>query len=225
MKTLTTDQKKLVEDNIGLVFLVAKPYSYHYDYDDILSSCKLELCRAVARYDNSKGCKISSFLVPCLKGAVRHYFRDKTSLIRTPRGKEGYIFSPLKNNDPTNLNEEETIGDYLTELGSIWPFMPDEIRRSILIMGKHPGLTNLKLSRATGLSIIDIRKNIRAVKRWIEVHRIPGGGCWITPTQASEISNKTLPEIRGLIRGGSILIKPNSIKHLISSNLIRNLKP
>lgn len=55
------------------------------DYDDLYQVACLAMVRALERYDPDRGVKFSSFVVPVMIGEIKHYFRDRSRLIRLPR--------------------------------------------------------------------------------------------------------------------------------------------
>ena len=54
------------------------------EYEDLLQEAHLGLIRAAERFDSSKGCKISSYVVPLATGQIRHYRRDREQCLRIP---------------------------------------------------------------------------------------------------------------------------------------------
>ena len=52
------------------------------EYEDLLQEAHLGLIRAAERFDSSKGCKISSYVVPLATGQIRHYRRDREQCLR-----------------------------------------------------------------------------------------------------------------------------------------------
>lgn len=85
---LTTEQKQMVEDNIGLAYstalkMVAKS---PLEYDDILSICFLGLIKAVQKFDPSKGFAFSTYAVPVMRWMVH-----KEANPRKPQIKASYL--------------------------------------------------------------------------------------------------------------------------------------
>lgn len=88
---LTPVQQKLVIDNLNLARREAWRYQRRTDIDyKILESVAFEgLCQAASRYDpemiNDKtgtAMKFSSIAVPYTRGAILHYIRDKTYILK-----------------------------------------------------------------------------------------------------------------------------------------------
>lgn len=53
--------------------------------DDLLQVARVGLIKAVDRFEPSRDTDFLSFAVPTVTGEVRRHFRDRTSLLRTPR--------------------------------------------------------------------------------------------------------------------------------------------
>ena len=88
---LTTEQQKLVAENLNLARREAWRYQRRTEIDyKILESVAFEgLCQAAYRYDpnmlngrTGKPMRFSSIAVPYTRGAILHYMRDKTYLLR-----------------------------------------------------------------------------------------------------------------------------------------------
>lgn len=89
--TLDAEQQKLVTDNLNLARREAWRYQRKTDIDyKTLESVAFEgLCQAAYKYDpeminerNGLPMKFSSIAVPYTRGAILHYIRDKTYLLR-----------------------------------------------------------------------------------------------------------------------------------------------
>jgi RNA polymerase sigma-B factor len=89
--TLSAEQQKLVTDNLNLARREAWRYQRKTDIDyKTLESVAFEgLCQAAHKYDpeminerNGLPMKFSSIAVPYTRGAILHYIRDKTYLLR-----------------------------------------------------------------------------------------------------------------------------------------------
>jgi RNA polymerase sigma factor (sigma-70 family) len=84
MKT-NKDIDRLILENEKLVHFVAKSYKGLDQYEDLVQEGMIGLIKAARRFDPTKGFMFSSFAVPCIKGEILHYLRDKGSIIKIPR--------------------------------------------------------------------------------------------------------------------------------------------
>jgi RNA polymerase sigma-B factor len=80
-------RNRLVMLNLGCV----RKEAYHWarqsteSYEDLVQVGSLGLIRAIERFDLSQGYALTSFAVPYIQGDIRHYLRDRQSLVRIPR--------------------------------------------------------------------------------------------------------------------------------------------
>ena len=76
---LTEEQKKLVENNIGLVYFVVDNYylsSFCYiEREDLLQEGLLSLCNCIGYFNSEKG-NISTFIVKCVKKHLSQYVQN-----------------------------------------------------------------------------------------------------------------------------------------------------
>lgn len=85
---LTTEQKQMVEDNLGLAYSTAYKISLKspLEYDDMLSICFLGLIKAVQKFDPSKGFAFSTYAVTTMRWMVH-----KEANPRKPQIKASYF--------------------------------------------------------------------------------------------------------------------------------------
>lgn len=68
---------RLVEENMGLVFSIAKKfYNRGYDKDDINQLGAMGLLRAVENFDLSQDVRFSTYAVPVILGEIKRFLRD-----------------------------------------------------------------------------------------------------------------------------------------------------
>ena len=79
---MTEEAKKRVEDNLNLVYSIAKGFlnGNSYDnYEDIVSEGFLGLCHAAERYDDSCGTRFSTYAYQVIRGYMLRYIRLRTN--------------------------------------------------------------------------------------------------------------------------------------------------
>ncbi len=96
---MTSEQKKLVEDNLALVHHIMKQIPYVQEsYDDYYQWGVYGLCLAASRYDETRG-EFSTYAGTYIDGHIRRHYREfEVGLIKPPR-------DVLYNEDRTGLPE------------------------------------------------------------------------------------------------------------------------
>ena len=80
-----------------LVEYIAKKLAFNRDdLDDLIQIGSIALLRALDRYDPEKAVDFSIFVTPNIIGEIKHYFRDKSKLVKIPR-KLQELHSKIKN--------------------------------------------------------------------------------------------------------------------------------
>ena len=67
--SLTKEQRKMVEDNYGLIYVALKQYCIPREYEDFYGVMAEGLCNAVRTYDLNRGVKFSTYAMKCMWGA------------------------------------------------------------------------------------------------------------------------------------------------------------
>ncbi len=131
---LTTEQKQMVEDNIGLAYstalrMVAKS---PLEYDDILSICFLGLIKAVQKFDPSKGFAFSTYAVPVMRWMVHKEANPRKPQIKASY-LEGLIPTEWESSWENIIADDSSLEDDLTNNIFI-----DQIREKINHMKMSP---------------------------------------------------------------------------------------
>jgi RNA polymerase sigma factor (sigma-70 family) len=85
---VTRERNEIVLANLGLAKAEANKYSNKCpeSFDDLCQVAFIGLIKAAERFDSSRGFAFSSYAVPLIQGEIRHYLRDKCSVVRIPKG-------------------------------------------------------------------------------------------------------------------------------------------
>jgi len=79
-------RERVVQCYMPLVEYVARKLSFSRDeLDDLVQIGCMGLLRAMDRFDVTKEVDFSSFATPNIIGEIKHYFRDKRSIVKVPR--------------------------------------------------------------------------------------------------------------------------------------------
>jgi RNA polymerase sigma factor (sigma-70 family) len=80
-------RNQIVELNIGLAQRAAHRLSQdgQETLEDLIQVGAIGLCKAVERFDPSKGNAFSSYAMPFIRGEISHWRRDKTRMVKVPR--------------------------------------------------------------------------------------------------------------------------------------------
>lgn len=78
---------RLVRLNIALVQTIANRYKYRCPdaIDDLIQEGCVGLVKAIKQFDVSRNYAFSTFAAPKISSEIRHYLRDKATIIRVPR--------------------------------------------------------------------------------------------------------------------------------------------
>lgn len=80
-------RNRLVMLNLGCVRQEAYRWAGQSteSYEDLVQVGSIGLIRAIERFDLSQGYALTTFAVPYIQGDIRHYLRDRQSLVKIPR--------------------------------------------------------------------------------------------------------------------------------------------
>ncbi|HYT42494.1 MAG TPA: sigma factor, partial [Methylomirabilota bacterium] len=120
IRHLTTSEQEIVEQNIPLIYYVANKYKHIPEdvFQSILSRLHYRLCVCAQNFDPEKGNKISSYIVGCLKGEIKNYFRDESWIIRPPRPLREMSFSTAVDRLGEEASAAELRGENPQTIGS-----------------------------------------------------------------------------------------------------------
>lgn len=125
---VSSDRKKMIEDNIGLVHAVANRFRGRgAEYDDLFQSGCIGLIKAVDHFDPSRGFAFSTYAVPVIMGEIKRIFRDGGSVKIGRALKEKSMraqalrekFTKLELREPTVSEMAEMLGCDLNETAEI----------------------------------------------------------------------------------------------------------
>ena len=113
------DREQQIAEHLGLVHHVARRYRQSADYEDLVQVGTEGLIRAVDNFDASRGHAFSSYAVPSITGAIRHYLRDHARTIKVPgrlQATAAHVSQAIESLSQA-LGRSPTVPEIATELG------------------------------------------------------------------------------------------------------------
>lgn len=171
---MTSEQKKLVEDNLALVHHIMKQIPYVKEsYEDYYQCGVYGLCLAASRYDETQG-EFSTYAGTYINGHIRRHYREfETGLIKPPRdviyaenrtGMPEYVYTDgLKHDD----EKESFYGDNLYIQPDFQNDIVCEIGFGELLKHLHPRERNLLELRSKGINQRDIAKKLNYSQSYV----------------------------------------------------------
>lgn len=170
----TQDKKirdKIVEQNFNLVKKIAHGLARRSTdpVDDLIQIGSIGLIKAIDYFKPEAGAKFTTYATHLITGEIRHYLRDKTSMIRAPRELQELSFRINKiihklriefGRDPTDLEIAEVLQDVKkTKITEAY-----EVDRRRTLVSLDQSLTNSS-SQDNDTYLIDTLMDIKEHKR------------------------------------------------------------
>jgi len=103
-------REKILLSYKPLVDYIARKLAFNKeDVDDLIQVGTIGLLRSLDRFDSSKDIDFSTFATPNVIGEIKHYFRDKSRLVKVPR-KLQEMYSKIK----TYIRQAQKDGEHPT---------------------------------------------------------------------------------------------------------------
>lgn len=171
----TQDKKirdKIVEQNFTLVKKIAHGLARRSTdpVDDLIQIGSIGLIKAIEYFNPEAGAKFTTYATHLITGEIRHYLRDKTSMIRAPRELQELSFRINKiihrlrtefGRDPTDLEIAEVLQD--VKQGKIQEAYEVDRRRTLVSLDQT--LTTGSSSSDNDTYLIDTLMDIKDHKR------------------------------------------------------------
>lgn len=112
-------REQLVEENLGLVFVVAKRFAGRgTETEDLVQIGSIGLIKAIDHFDLSYDVKFSTYAVPMIAGEIKRHLRDD-GMIKVSRSlkETACQVSRAKESMEKKLGREPTINEISEELG------------------------------------------------------------------------------------------------------------
>ncbi len=219
-------ESKIFEDNIGLIWSVAKRFSNRgYDADDIFQIGSIGMIKAIQKFDLSFNVKFSTYAVPMIMGEIKRFLRDD-GIIKVSRNlkelayKANYAREQIEKRKGADARISE-IADFLnisTEdvvqaleanscMESLYQTVNDDSKSPVYIIDR---INNNENNENDLIDMIDIKESLRKLDyrdRQIIVMRYIKGktqseiakALGISQVQVSRLEKKILINMRKMI--------------------------
>lgn len=117
--TLSPEQKKLVEENLGLVHACANRFRGRgSDYEDLFQAGSVGLIKAAMGFNSELGFKFSTYAVPAILGEIKRIFRDGGDVKIGRASKEkAMMLLRIKDELAGSLGREPSISEIAEKAG------------------------------------------------------------------------------------------------------------
>jgi len=86
----------IVKKHQSLIEYIARKLAFNkHDIDDLIQVGSIALLKALDRFDPEKNTEFPTFATPNIIGEIKHYFRDKSRVVKVPR-KLQELYSKIK---------------------------------------------------------------------------------------------------------------------------------
>ncbi|MDP2012702.1 MAG: sigma-70 family RNA polymerase sigma factor [Actinomycetota bacterium] len=122
-------REQQIAEHLGLVHHVASRFRSAADYEDLVQVGTVGLIRAVDNFDAGLGNSFSSYAVPSIAGAIRHYLRDQSTSVKVPGRLQESSARVARAVDrlTQSLGHSPTIAEIARELGSSQDYVLEAI--------------------------------------------------------------------------------------------------
>lgn len=113
-------RNRIVEENMGLVHSIARRFlGRGYDYEELRQIGAIGLIKAVDRFDESYGGRLSTYAVPVIMGEIKRFLRDDGPVKVSRSLKELSATAMAKKENMENtLGREVTLSELAREIGA-----------------------------------------------------------------------------------------------------------
>lgn len=114
------ERNRIVEENMGLVHSIARRFlGRGYDYEELRQIGAIGLIKAVDRFDESYGGRLSTYAVPVIMGEIKRFLRDDGPVKVSRSLKELSATAMAKKENMENtLGREVTLSELAREIGA-----------------------------------------------------------------------------------------------------------
>lgn len=171
MKKLNDEQRKLVEDNEGLIWYIGSKYiGRGYNPNEEYGELALGLCRAALSYDKDSGVKFNTYASAVLVNVVKTYFRlaqcDKRKISSYTISLDQKVYE----RDGDSLCLDDMIGTSYLEDSLILFDLEDILDERELTVCKlrYQGMNQAEIASIIGISQAGVSRLLSKAKKKVE---------------------------------------------------------
>jgi RNA polymerase sigma factor (sigma-70 family) len=172
-----SERDETILRNLGLAKSEAHKFSLKCPepFDDLCQVGYLGLIKAVERFDPSRGFAFSSYAVPLIQGEIRHYLRDKSSVVRIPKGHHSNTEAALSFDAEDGLSNALVADDISPEPYDDLTFealrVVDKLKprlRDTLNALYFDGMSMQEYADSQGVCWMTVSRDKRAALKWVK---------------------------------------------------------
>lgn len=171
MKKLNDEQRKLVEDNEGLIWYIGSKYiGRGYNPNEEYGELALGLCRAALSYNKDSGVKFSTYASAVLINVIKEYFRSMQANKRKISPLSISLDQPVYEEDGGVLCIEDMLGTEYLEDSLILFDLEDILDERELTVCKlrYQGMNQTEIANIIGISQVGVSRLLSRVKKKVE---------------------------------------------------------
>ena len=171
MKKLNDEQRKLVEDNEGLIWYIGSKYiGRGYNPNEEYGELALGLCRAALSYNKDSGVKFSTYASAVLTNVVKTYFRlaqcDKRKISLDTISLEQEVYE----RDGDSLCIDDRLGTEYLEDSLVLFDLEDILNERELMVCKlrYQGMNQTEIANMIGTTQAGVSRLLSKAKKKVE---------------------------------------------------------
>jgi RNA polymerase sigma-B factor len=123
-------KEQLLKENLKLVNYIARKFTNRGEaLEDVVQVGTIGLLKAIERYDPSHEVEFATYATPTIVGEIKHFFRDKTHLVKIPR-RLHELYSKIKK-VIYDFTQETGRAPNITEISEMVEVSEEEILESL----------------------------------------------------------------------------------------------
>jgi RNA polymerase sigma-B factor len=174
--TTSSERDRVIASFLPLVHEVARRFARSADQrEELVQVGSLALVRAAGRLDAGRTASSAAYLARCVEGEVRHHLRDRSAVVRIPRGADPDTAPTATARRPVDIADADPASDESPdEVACARAFVHraaaalDEGERRALALRYYLDLTQQETATALGVSQAHVSRLLKRALRKME---------------------------------------------------------